>query len=53
MGLTRIDVLKKINTYSMTNNKMGLIQILCEIIENEEFLLNNIDIKSLKQQGII
>ena len=44
MGLTRIDVLKKINTYSMTNNKMGLIQILCEIIENEEFLLNNIDI---------
>lgn len=44
MGLTRIDVLKKINTYSMTDNKMGLIQILCEIFENEEFLLNNLDI---------
>ena len=44
MGLTRIDVLKKINTYSMTDNKMGLIQMLCEIFENEEFLLNNLDI---------
>lgn len=44
MGLTRIDVLKKINTYSMTNNKVGLIQLLCEVLEDEEFLLNNFDI---------
>lgn len=44
MGLIRIDVLKKINTYSMTNNKVGLIHLLCEILEDESFLLNNFDI---------
>ena len=44
MGLTRINILKKINTYSMTNNRVGLIQLLCDVLEDEEFLVNNYDI---------
>lgn len=44
MGLTRIDVLKKINTYSITNNKVGLIELLCEVLDDEIFLIDNFDL---------
>lgn len=44
MGLTRIDVLKQINTYSMTNNKIGLIRLLCDILEDEKFLVSNFEL---------
>lgn len=47
MGLNRLDVLKKINTYSVADNKVGLIQVLCEIFEDEEFLLDNYDLAEI------
>lgn len=50
MGLTRIDVLKKINTYSITNNKVGLIRLLCDILDDESFLLDNFDLVQIAME---
>lgn len=44
MELDRIDILKKINTYSLHDNKIGLINILCELLEDKQSIHDNIDI---------
>ena len=44
MGLNRFDVIKEINIYSSEDNKSGLIDLLCKILDDEEFKQNNLDL---------
>lgn len=44
MELDRELILKKINLFSIEENKTELIKILCEIIDNKEFFNENIDL---------
>ncbi len=44
MGLNRIDIMNKINAYSLNNNKNGLIELLCELLDNDEIAKNNLDL---------
>ena len=44
MGLNRFDVIKEINIYSSEDNKNGLIDLLCRILDDEEFKQNNLDL---------
>lgn len=44
MDLNRLDIINKINFYSLENNKKELINILCEILDNTSFFNNNKDL---------
>ena len=44
MGLNRFDVIKEINLYSSENNKKGLIQLLCALLDDESFKNDNMDL---------
>jgi len=44
MGLSRSDVIKKINIFSCEENKEELIKLLCTIINDVEFRKNNYDL---------
>ena len=41
MGLVRKDIIKKINIFSSEENKEELIKLLCEIINDENYIINN------------
>lgn len=44
MGLNRLDVIKQINIYSSEDNKKELIHLLCQILNDESFKNNNLDL---------
>ena len=44
MELNRLDIINKINLYSIEKNKKELINILCDILDNKIFLKDNKDL---------
>lgn len=44
MELNRLDIINKINLYSIENNKKELINILCDILDDKLFLKDNKDL---------
>lgn len=44
MGLNRMDVIRKINLFSSENNQDALIKLLCEILNDNQFKNDNIDL---------
>ncbi len=44
MGLNRFDVIRQINLYSSEDNQEALIDLLCEILDDEEFKTKNLDL---------
>ena len=44
MGLNRFDVIRQINLYSSEDNQEALIDLLCEILDDEEFKTRNLDL---------
>lgn len=47
MGLNRIDIINRINTYSLNNNKVGLIELLCDILDNEDYIEKYFDLVNI------
>lgn len=47
MGLNRVDVIKQINLYSSEDNKNGLIELLCDILNDNNFKNENADLIEL------
>lgn len=47
MGLDRADVIRRINLYSSEDNKDGLIELLCDILNDNNFKSKNTDLIEL------
>ena len=47
MELNRVDVIKQINLYSSEDNKDGLIELLCDILNDNNFKNENVDLIEL------
>lgn len=47
MGLNRVDVIRQINLYSSEENKDGLIELLCDILNDSNFKSENADLIDL------